>query len=825
MTRNRIIQKSISSSIASACAKIAPSWPLENSIAVNPYLGLSDQPFPKAAQILMNRSGIKMTMSLDFYLDQIERNITGADIRKALDVNDKKNQPHDEFLAHVKYLALTGSEEDQTRGRTVVDLAGELTNKDWQRFMIDRISAWASTYFDRVKREQKTTDLFNAWKKEASIDRSPDVMGLRNFRSTIKKLSDLAPEASKQCIKILGISEDGLEAYLHTLMLKVIGWSSYVAGKDWNARLYGGNTSNLESFLAILLCWEVALLENFKKLEITSNWQVLKEDIWSLENVSDNNNDERLEAQVILQDAFDFAGQRELAEKFDNPLLLNGSDKKRPKAQAVFCIDVRSEVYRRNLEAVDPEIETLGFAGFFGFPIKYHPLGFEEGKNQCPALIPSQAVVKEAFLSDKGTEKLHKAKVIRHQVEKTWKQFKSGKVSAFAFVSPLGLSYLPKLISDSFGWTKPAPDPNTDGLTKTLQSNRQLDLSAISLEEKVTMAQSAIKAMGLSNRMAPIVLLVGHGSSSVNNPFATGLDCGACGGHSGEINALTAAEILNDPQVRKKLGGIGVNIPEDTFFIACLHDTTTDNIKIVNEMRLPRPVERVLKPIRTSLAKASTFTTLERAKRFGIQPGNAQSEILRKSNDWSQVRPEWGLAGCNAFIIAPRGRTKGRDFGGKTFLHSYNWQEDQGFGVLESIMTAPMVVTTWINLQYYASTTDNERLGAGNKTLHNVTAGIGVLEGAGGDLRIGLPWQSIHDGEKYQHLPQRLNVIIEAPLKAINGIIEKHPMLQDLLDNRWISLLAMDGAGRLKHRYTYQYNWETIKSLKEVNKKDELITI
>jgi hypothetical protein len=188
----------------------------------------------------------------------------------------------------------------------------------------------------------------------------------------------------------------------------------------------------------------------------------------------------------------------------------------------------------------------------------------------------------------------------------------------------------------------------------------------------------------------------------------------------------------------------------------------------------------------------------------------ADKAITTRSKDWSQVRPEWGLAGCSAFVVAPRERTQGIHLEGKSFLHSYNWKKDEGFGVLELIMTAPMVVTSWINLQYYGSTVDNKSFGSGNKTLHNVTAGVGVLEGYSGDLRVGLPWQSLHDGKNYQHEPLRLNVFIEAPIDAMNDILEKHTSVRNLCDNGWLNLLAINELGKVSYRYTGNLEWEKI---------------
>jgi hypothetical protein len=192
--------------------------------------------------------------------------------------------------------------------------------------------------------------------------------------------------------------------------------------------------------------------------------------------------------------------------------------------------------------------------------------------------------------------------------------------------------------------------------------------------------------------------------------------------------------------------------------------------------------------------------------------GATDANVIARSRDWAQVRPEWGLAGCAAFIAAPRHRTAGIDLGGRSFLHSYDWRQDDGYGVLELIMTAPMVVASWISLQYYGSTVDNRVFGCGNKTLHNVVGTLGVLEGNGGDLRTGLPWQSVHDGERYVHEPLRLNVVIEAPLDAMNAIIARHEHVRSLLDNGWLHLWALDDAGAIAHRYAGGLTWAPVRA-------------
>ena len=128
-------------------------------------------------------------------------------------------------------------------------------------------------------------------------------------------------------------------------------------------------------------------------------------------------------------------------------------------------------------------------------------------------------------------------------------------------------------------------------------------------------------------------------------------------------------------------------------------------------------------------------------------------------------------------------------------------------------MTAPMVVANWINMQYYGSVVDNQKFGSGNKVLHNIVGGsIGVLEGNGGDLRVGLPLQSLHNGERWVHEPLRLNVFIEAPKSEMDRIIAKHELVRELVENRWLFLFQMDDKHGSIHLRNAGKKWQKISS-------------
>jgi len=209
--------------------------------------------------------------------------------------------------------------------------------------------------------------------------------------------------------------------------------------------------------------------------------------------------------------------------------------------------------------------------------------------------------------------------------------------------------------------------------------------------------------------------------------------------------------------------------------------------------------------LRGWLESAGDRAREERARKLELEGLNGESlrkAVIARSRDWSQVRAEWGLANNAAFIVAPREHCRHLDLDGRSFLHEYRWEEDPQFAILELIVTAPMIVTHWINFQYYASTVDNVRYGSGNKVLHNVVGGhLGVFEGNGGDLRLGLPLQSLHDGHHWMHTPLRLSVFIEAPRAAIEGVVRKHAKVRELVENEWIHLFQIDATEEVVHQY------------------------
>ncbi|HPF61201.1 MAG TPA: DUF2309 domain-containing protein [Gemmatimonadales bacterium] len=778
-----------------AADRVAPVWPLEHFVAVNPYLGLLEFPWEVAAHRLARVDGGRVTMPRTFYLD----GAPAAPTPEPAPVDDAARIP------------------------TVADVYGMASGRDWSAMVIEWTSTWAAAHFDLRQaawssRAQDGDSPYAAWRTEAMVDRRPELLGVRGARRLVAALPEDPAALVPLALARLGIGAGELELYLHRLALTVPGWVGVARQRGWATGLQGGVDDRAAEVVAVRLAWDLVLHEALGDGAARAAWDAAVARAFPGSSAEAMSPD--LREELVLHDAYELAAQDRLLAAISTGGV--AATPGRPALQAVFCIDVRSEVFRRALEREHPSVATIGFAGFFGASLEYVPLGHAHGGARCPVLLTPRHVIPESVAGAgvDETSELLGLRLMRRRAAKAWKSFRVAAVSSFAFVETMGLGYALKLVTDTLGITRTVTHPNDDGLDADVRARlvprieaEQRDGRSVGmpLADRIAFAAGALRGMSLTEGFARIIVLAGHGSSTVNNPHATGLDCGACGGHTGEANARVAAMVLNDQAVREGLRRMGIGIPADTVFVAALHDTTTDDVTFYETDRLPATHGAEFAEVRAAFVRAGSRSRAERAARLGLDHvADVDAAVRRRSSDWAQVRPEWGLAGCAAFIAAPRHRTAGADLGGRAFLHSYDWRQDEGFGVLELILTAPMVVANWIALQYHGSTVDNARYGSGDKTLHNVAGTLGVLEGSGGDLRSGLPWQSVHDGRRLVHEPVRLSVVVEAPLHAINGIIAAHESVRQLVDHGWVHLFALDDAGRVTHRYVGDLRWNPV---------------
>jgi len=773
-----------------AARAIPPAWPLASSVAVNPFLGQTAKTLASTGALLNRATGASITMPRHWYRAKIDAgDITDKDLDAARSAATEPGTPSS--LAKLKQ-AIAEDTVEREPIPTVADLAADASGIDWPGIAAERFGVWAAGHFDAGQAlwaAPKDKNGYAAWRAIATHDLTPEIAGLSGFARFVADAPDNTRNAIAYCCDRLGLLPNAMTSYFHRLLTDTGGWAQYARYLLWQAELAEQTDDTILDCLAIRLIWETALFERFVA-SLAGRWGSA-----IALHAEPARPDRDMVIDAILQEAHERAFQRQLSSQLATAP--NPATGQRPALQMAFCIDVRSEVFRRSLEAQNPTIATIGFAGFFGLTTAHRRFASDEVELRLPVLLnpglESRSGGPEDIDADRSAR--YTARAIR-----AWGRFKLAAVSSFAFVEASGPLYVAKLVRDALGLSKKAKaaDPAPQIVTKQ------------SPEDRIAAAEGILRAMSMTENFARLVILAGHGASVTNNPHHSALHCGACGGYSGEVNARLLAGLLNDGEVREGLQAKGIAIPEDCLFLAALHDTTTDQVTLYDQDHVTEDHKGDLAETRIWLAAAGARARTERALRLPRADG--AQDVQPRSSDWSEIRPEWGLAGCSAFIAAPRSRSTGKDLAGRAFLHDYDWREDKGFGVLELILTAPVVVASWISLQYYGSTVMPEQFGGGNKLLHNVVGGIGVIEGNGGPLRAGLPWQSVHDGGDFAHDPLRLSVCVEAPKDAITAILEKHEGVRALFDNRWLHLFALDEDGQMAWRYTGKLDWEAVAS-------------
>jgi len=798
-----------------ACQAIAPAWPLDRAIAVNPHWSRIGMPLRQVAARMAVLGGIQVFPPRALQQQAWdEGRIRPADLAHAL-----KQLPGAAAAGLSAETCLDALRAGQPLDQLplLIDVLDNDPKRhsrlSWRQAITRQVSQTCAAYFDEHQADwqpERSQGLYAFWLDTLQHDHGIGLlMGLPHLGRAIDALPATRQDAERWVLQRLGLPQAVWADYLESVLLTVNGWASWCAYERWQARLDGrpeGAESALRDLLAIRLAWGALLLE-CKEDGAAAGAFVALQKAWQDAPALLQAAEQALVVDEVWQLALEAGYQRGLVQRL---LAAPGAagDASTPEVQAAFCIDVRSELMRRALEAAWPGVQTLGFAGFFGLPVAYTPLATEARRPQLPGLLAPAMEVRDclqpAAVVDTDTEAAlardaARARQARFAWSDQWQAASRWPGAAFSFVEAAGFGYLGKLGQ----WLRPGLQARArddlDGLPARYRPICRPRVVGLDLSAKVALAGRVLHAMGLERDLAPLVLLVGHGSQSANNAHAAALDCGACCGQTGEVNARSLAQLLNEPAVRAGLQAQGLAIPEGTVFVAALHNTSTDEIEGFDLDLLPPDARARWQRLQPVFAQAGDQVRRQRAPALQLDPRGSHEGLLdqlrRRANDGAQTRPEWGLAGNAAFLIAPRQRSLGVDLAGRCFLHDYDAEQDTDGSVLELLMTAPMLVTHWINWQYHASTCDPQRLGSGNKLLHNAVGGtIGVFEGNGGDLRIGLSRQSLHDGQRWLHEPLRLTVVIDAPQAAIDAVIAKHEVVQQLLDHRWLHLWRFDDA-------------------------------
>lgn len=589
-------------------------------------------------------------------------------------------------------------------------------------------------------------------------------------------------------LKTLVGEESLYKQYLYDQQFAHQGWSGIVSAiEDQPQTLLDPKQISMHDLIVFELLLEIdALTFQFGKnwSPLSSKLETKPTDLFAPVSQTELN-----EVLTIWQDAFEWS--------YYDGVLAGIKIQKKEKLpvvsksfQAMFCIDDRECSLRRYLEQFDPQCETFATPGFFSVEFFFQP---EHGKfytKQCPAPVTPKYLIKEVGKKEKRRKEVHFTKHT-HLLFRGWLISQTlGFWSAFQLFLTIFKPSMGPATSASFNHMDRVSKLTIENLHADHKEN-ELQIG-FTVEEMAQRVESLLKSIGLVKDFAPIVYVVGHGSSSVNNPHYAAYDCGACSGRPGSVNARVISFMANHPKVREILRSRGIAIPEETQFLGGLHDTTRDEIAFFDESSLSTTnLERHDKN-EGVFAKALDFNSKERSRRFAsidtkLSPAKIHERILRRSVSLFEPRPELNHATNALCIVGRRDLSKDLFLDRRAFMNSFDYKVDPDGKYLFNILKAAAPVCGGINLEYYFSRVDNQKLGAGTKLPHNVMGLFGVANGIDGDLRPGLPSQMIE-----VHDPIRLMIIVEHFPEVVLETIQKSLETYEWFINEWVHLVVIN---------------------------------
>jgi uncharacterized protein YbcC (UPF0753/DUF2309 family) len=457
--------------------------------------------------------------------------------------------------------------------------------------------------------------------------------------------------------------------------------------------------------------------------------------------------------------------------------------------QALFCIDDRECSLRRYIERADPDCATFGTPGFFGVEFFYQPYAGKFLSKLCPAPVTPQHLIKEVATSATRASDPHFGKSSH------------GLLGGWLITQTLGFWSALRLFRNVF---VPSSLPASSSSFRHMEVSARLAIESshpsemerglrvgFTVDEMADRVEKLLNSIGLVRHFAPLVYVIGHGSTSVNNPHYAAYDCGACCGRPGSVNARVLCVMANHPGVRELLRQRGLQIPEHTQFIGGLHDTSRDEIVFYDEASLT--LDNAVRHERNgeTFRRALTDNAKERSRRFDSidtrqDARRVHGRMKLRSVSLFEPRPELNHATNALCIVGRRELSKGLFLDRRAFMNSYDHRVDPRGEHLFGILKAAAPVCGGINLEYFFSRTDNNKLGAGTKLPHNVMGLIGVANGMDGDLRPGLPSQMIE-----LHDPVRLLIVVEHFNEVVLDTIKRHEDTCEWFANEWVRLATV----------------------------------
>lgn len=610
------------------------------------------------------------------------------------------------------------------------------------------------------------------------------------FRSkkTRNLLFDEQQTIASLLAQLVGPNQALYEQYLFDQQFAHQGWSGMISTvEDLPQSLLDKKSITLKEFIHLELILEIDGL-NYLKGE--NQWPIIEKLLAEplVPFHSEVPSSEYMEVLSLWQEAFEwtFYDQVLAGIQQNNPQIFTSTNK---SFQGLFCIDDRECSFRRYLETADPNCETFGTPGFFSVEFFYQPVGGQFLTKLCPAPVTPKYLIKEIGEEKNRQKDLHFSKH-NHNFYTGWIMSQTlGFWSAIKLFASIFSPRMSPATASSLRHIDKVSKLKVDyDALESQQGNLQVGFK---IEEMANRVEALLKSIGLVQNFADIVYVVGHGASSVNNPHYAAYDCGACSGRAGSVNARVVSQMANKKEVRSILKERGIEIPDTTLFVGALHDTTRDDIVFYDE-EISNPVyQKQHEAHMLTFQNALNANAKERSRRFeSIDTKHDSAKIheliRRRSVSLFEPRPELNHATNALCLVGRRALSKGLFLDRRSFLNSFDYQVDPHGNYLLNILNAAAPVCGGINLEYYFSRVDQEKLGAGTKLPHNVMGLFGVANGIDGDLRPGLPAQmtEVHD-------PIRLLLVVEHFPEVVLEVIQRNPTTYEWFINEWVILVAV----------------------------------
>ncbi|HDR6822962.1 TPA: DUF2309 family protein, partial [Bacillus thuringiensis] len=694
-------ENNINDLVASASRVIAPLWPISTFAAHHPWMGLEKQSFEQVADWLKEIRNVDIYPSaamihsakakgeieesflqsgLSRWLDSQSFHIPRKKVEQFCQVALKLEElpssllslPEVNKLAEEMSYINTESMKDSSL-QPVSSLIENQKGENLSDILNYHIIKWCKLYLDDSGSSwtmpNREKGFYRAWQHLIKFDPALS----KNERKVLKDWPQDAQVALARALSELGISESNIQAYLEGHLLSLPGWAGMIR---WRSQQSIQEQELLIEYLAVRISMELAITKPYlplknqkveKKVAIVPliaswiYWGNISTREWLQMPAAEQSEllvfayrfDENIRRKLWLE-AWEQTHAEQLRKKIASKQRAT-NDKKHVLAQLAFCIDVRSEPFRRHLEKLGP-FETFGIAGFFGLPIATSELGSNNNHPSLPVILKPKHQIKE-LTNENELKSYEQRKRVGSSVRYTFKTMKQNVLTSMALPELSGPLFGLQMVTRSFvprgvgGFIRNLRKTMLQKPDTTFSLNHVHDTKGeipigFTKEEKVNYVRQALKMVGLTEKFAPLVVMCGHSSQSTNNPYAAALECGACGGAAGGFNARVFATLCNLPEVREALFAEGIKIPEDTIFAAAEHKTTVDELEWIYVPKLSKTAQEAFDCIETIMPNVSQHANRERLTQlpnFKTKIKNPSKEAHRFAEDWSEIRPEWGL--------------------------------------------------------------------------------------------------------------------------------------------------------------------------------------